>query len=103
MNFTKLCSACKRELSLVLFRKQKGTKDGYQYECRECGNARAKNRYHAKKDDVAEANKAWLANHPISRAKINARYYQAKAKAARKAAREAKKLQEKPENAPSPV
>jgi hypothetical protein len=33
---TKICSKCGRELPLIRFGKNAGTKDGLQYKCKEC-------------------------------------------------------------------
>ena len=59
METTKMCKACGQELALSQFRRQSGTKDGLQYECKACMSLRNKERYSQKRDLILSANLAW--------------------------------------------
>jgi hypothetical protein len=41
----KICTSCKEEKGLSLFRRDKHTKDGYQPRCKECARAQIKSDY----------------------------------------------------------
>lgn len=76
MNITKACTACEAELPLSsdYFRKQSGTKDGFQYECVRCTSLRANVRY-TEKPEVLEKNKQWQQNNKEKHNEIAKRYY----------------------------
>ena len=59
MDILKPCTKCLQELPVDSFRKQQGTKDGLQYECKICTNARAKERYEEKSREIIEKNSTW--------------------------------------------
>jgi len=74
MNPVKRCTACQQELSLEMFRKQSRTKDGYQYECKNCTSSRAALRY-AKKPEILEKNKQWQALNKPRHNEASQKYY----------------------------
>lgn len=49
---TKVCSTCKRELTLDNFHKNKATTDGYSPQCKECRKRYYKGGQHLKKKSV---------------------------------------------------
>lgn len=53
---TKLCKKCGRTLPLSAFNKNQKSKDGLQYECREC-HAEVMKRYHIKKAEELKKNR----------------------------------------------
>lgn len=53
----KTCSICKRGLSLELFGKNKATKDGLNYSCKECTNARMREQHHKRSQDPEKLKK----------------------------------------------
>ncbi|MCK9543603.1 MAG: endonuclease VII domain-containing protein [Novosphingobium sp.] len=46
MENQKICSKCKVPKDLNEFHKRKSSKDGYDHHCKECTNARHRNKYH---------------------------------------------------------
>lgn len=74
MKITKTCTACRTELPLENFRKQSGTKDGLQYECKDCTSDRAARRY-AQNPEILEKNKEWQENNKDKHNEAAKRYY----------------------------
>jgi hypothetical protein len=84
---TKVCSKCKKELLRACFNKNKSTKDGLSYSCKECKAASDKQWYENNSDHVAKynktrkeeraiANKRWTSTHKEQRAATWARWYE---------------------------
>ena len=46
----KNCTKCKKQKPLEAFRKQRSTKDGLKYYCKECDNKTAKSYYQKNKE-----------------------------------------------------
>lgn len=74
MKITKVCTACHRELFLDSFRVQQGTKDGFQYECKFCMDARNRERYQLN-PSILEQNKAWQRANKPKHNEANKKYY----------------------------
>jgi len=55
----KTCSKCKIEKSVEEFHKQKASKDGLYYQCKECAKAANKAHYQANREDLLEYRKAY--------------------------------------------
>jgi len=52
----KKCIRCNTEKPLTEFNKNKAKKDGYQSNCRACGNAQSKNHYNNNRSDYYDRN-----------------------------------------------
>ena len=55
----KKCTKCNLIKTYIKFRKQSITKDGYKYQCIECDNIYARQRYHTKREYILEKQKRW--------------------------------------------
>lgn len=64
MENTKVCSKCDRELPLSEFCKDKHTKDGLCYQCKECRQQYRKQYYTANRELELEQQKQWRADNP---------------------------------------
>lgn len=73
---TKQCSKCGRELPLSEFSKNKCTKDGVQYYCRECSRKFVRKWYEANLEKVKENNRKWQqVNHKTKKKNIIRKYF----------------------------
>ncbi len=75
MDTSKYCSKCRTPRPLSNFRKQNRAKDGHQYECRKCMNARARERYDAKKEELITKSANWQSAHAESHKEAALRHY----------------------------
>ena len=60
----KICTKCKEQKPLEAFRKQRSTKDGLKYHCKECDNKTAKSYYQKNKEKIVGKVKEWQNNNP---------------------------------------
>jgi hypothetical protein len=60
----KICTKCKEQKPLETFRKQRSTKDGLKYYCKECDNKTAKSYYQKNKEKIVGKVKEWQNNNP---------------------------------------
>ena len=60
----KICSKCKIEKNLNEFGKDKNTKDGLRYICKECANGYSKKHYKNNLEYYEERNKKWQKENP---------------------------------------
>lgn len=74
MNNEKSCTSCKRLLPFEMFRRQSRTKDGLQYECRDCTGRRAAVRY-AGNPAIKEKNAAWQESNKELHNEYSKKYY----------------------------
>jgi len=76
----KVCSGCKKLLSLDLFSNDKNAKDGKKYACKKCISEREKDyqkEYRTKnKEKCSQANKKWYENNKESEQEKDRQYYQ---------------------------
>lgn len=74
MKTTKTCTSCYRDFSLEFFRKQAGTKDGRQYQCKTCAKLQAATIYQ-NNPEILEKNKKWQENNKEKHNEAAKRYY----------------------------
>tara|TARA_R110001599_G_scaffold154792_1_gene340415 strand:- start:43 stop:303 length:261 start_codon:yes stop_codon:yes gene_type:complete len=60
----KICTKCDKQKPLEAFRKQRSTKDGLKYYCKECDNHTAKKYYEKNKGKIIGKVTEWQKNNP---------------------------------------
>ena len=71
----KVCTKCNEHKPLDAFRKQKSTKDGLKYHCKECDNKTAKSYYYKNKGKIVTKVKEWQKNNPTKVKGYKKSYY----------------------------
>ena len=71
----KTCSRCGKTKPLSEFHKNKNAKDGYNYICKECACARARNWRAANRQRAAAGNRAWREANPERHAATDRAWY----------------------------
>ena len=72
---TKTCSKCGEEKPLDEYHKNKGRKDGYQYECKKCATERSKEYYSENKEKLLEQRKEYYSENKDKILEYKKEYY----------------------------
>lgn len=79
----RICTKCKKEMSIDLFCKDKQKKGGLSLHCRPCRSARAAAKYSADRDTILARNKEWAKNNPEKYKEARRAYLEANADSSR--------------------
>ena len=71
----KVCTKCNEQKPLDAFRKQRSTKDGLKYHCKECDNKTAKSYYNKNKGKIVTKVKELQKNNPTKVKGYKKSYY----------------------------